>query len=145
MGSCGGKEATLFGFGLDEYLTLVVDPLLAALVLRRWGFRPVPTGLAWLVCTALALTLAGILVAVLVSLLPKNASAAHWTPVVLAGAATLLAPRALLLRKVSRSSVFRNGSLEPLGWCLAFAVSAATFAAAMLIGSLVSLLPRIPA
>ena len=78
-------------------------------------------------------------------MLPRNASPLHWTPVVLAGAATLLVPRAILLRKVSISPVFRDGNLQPLGWRRELAVSAAAFAAALALGSLASLLPRSPA
>jgi hypothetical protein len=105
----------------------------------------VPVGVAWLVCTALAITLASIVVALLVSLLPKHPGPLHWTPVVLAGLATLLVPRAFLLRRVSSSPVFREGNLEPLGWRQGLAVSAAALAVAMLLGSLASLLPRTPA
>jgi hypothetical protein len=139
------RRRSVFGPGLDEYLTLAIDPLIAAFLLRRWGFRIMPTGLAWLVCTVLAITIATIVVALLVSLLPRNANALHWTPVILAGAATLLLPRVVLLRKLSISPVFREGDLEPLGWRQGLAVSAVAFAVAMLLGTLAGLLPRIPA
>ena len=53
----------MFGPGLAEYLTLLVDPLIAAVMLRRWGFRMLPTAVAWIACTVLAITAAGVAIA----------------------------------------------------------------------------------
>jgi hypothetical protein len=130
----------VFGPELEEYLTLAFDPLIAALVLRRWGFRMLPIGLTWLGVTLASLAGAGILGMIAGAvLLPTNAGPAMWAPVFVVCLAAFFAPRAIVLRRVSTSSAHRTAGAPPLGWGVCSAVAVGAFLAAMLLAAAIGM------
>jgi hypothetical protein len=98
-----------------------------------------PMGVAWLACTVMAITFAGIVVGGIGAALPFSAGPIIWTPVVLLGVSVLVVPRAMLIRSAATSETFRANGGRPigLGWSLALSIGA--FAAAMLLAAAVGL------
>jgi hypothetical protein len=128
----------MFGPGLGEYLTLILDPVIAVVFLRRWGFRMAPTAAAWFVVTLVASGLVGLFIGLIGMSLPRGAGVVLWTPVLLLGLAGLIVPRAMLLRSVSTSPSFRDQSGRPLSWGWGLLISFAALALALLLAGAIA-------
>jgi hypothetical protein len=124
--------------GLGEVVTVLADAVIVAVALARWSFVWLRTFAAWLAITAA-------IVALLLALLTAVVQASGWGSAATAVAAigsvpALFVARALALRRMSRSLVFRRDLRRAFGWGWAIAVSIGGFLAALALGGLVQAL-----